>query len=74
MLRTAYATLCNLGAELDAKIRKQANQHRAEKRLITKLRDGPVVVFNFIVLVDDPGWFRTTSNMGALLGLTPRRH
>ena len=48
MLRTAYATLCNLGAELDAKIRKQADQHRAEKRLIAKPRDGPVVVFNFM--------------------------
>ena len=35
---------------------------------------GPVNALSFIALVDDPGRFNRTSDVGAFLGLTPKRH
>lgn len=35
---------------------------------------GPVVSSNFIALVDEPARFSKTSDVGADLGLTPKRH
>ncbi|MDO6587051.1 transposase [Salipiger sp. 1_MG-2023] len=33
---------------------------------------GPIVVLNFVALVDDLSRFRRTENVGAFLGLMPR--
>ena len=70
----AHATLCKAAAELDAIIRRQADQHPVAQRLMTIPGVGPVVSLSFIALVDDPNRFRRTSDVGAFLGLTPRRH
>ena len=35
---------------------------------------GPLVALNFLALVDDPERFRRAADVGAYLGLTPRRH
>ncbi len=35
---------------------------------------GPIVSLSFAALIDDPGRFSKTSDVGAFLGLTPRRH
>ena len=35
---------------------------------------GPIVSLSFVALVDDPSRFSKTSDVGAFLGLTPRRH
>lgn len=71
---TAHATLCKAAAELDAVIRKQADQHPVAQRLMTIPGVGPVVSLSFIALIDNPDRFRRTSDVGAFLGLTPRRH
>jgi len=35
---------------------------------------GPVVALDLVALVDDPSRFRRAENVGAFLGLTPRRY
>ena len=69
-----HATLCKAAAELDAIIRREADQHPVAQRLMTIPGVGAVVSLSFIALVDDPNRFRRTSDVGAFLGLTPRRH
>ena len=71
---TAHATLCKAAAELDAIIKKQADQHPVAQRLMTIPGVGPVVSLSFVALIDDPDRFRRASDVGAFLGLTPRRH
>ena len=71
---TTHATLCKAAAELDAIIQKQAARHPVAKRLMTIPGVGPVVALSFVALIDDPDRFRRTSDVGAFLGLTPRRH
>lgn len=70
----AHATLCRTAAELEAILRTQANQHPVAQRLMTIPGVGPVMSLSFVALVDDPNWFRRTSDVGAFLGLTPRRY
>ena len=70
----AHATLCRAAAELEAILKQQANQHPVAQRLMTIPGVGPVVSLSFIALVDDPNRFRRTSDVGAFLGLTPRRY
>lgn len=71
---SVHSTLCKAAAELDAIIRKQADQHPVGRRLMTIPGVGPLVSLSFVALVDDPGRFRKASDVGAFLGLTPRRH
>lgn len=70
----AHATLCKAAAELGAIIRKQADQHPVAQRLMTIPGVGPVVSLSFVALIDEPDRFRRASDVGAFLGLTPRRH
>lgn len=71
---TAHATLCKAATELDAIIREQANLHPVARRLMTIPGVGPVVSLSFVALIDEPDRFRRASDVGAFLGLTPRRH
>ena len=52
----------------------KAKAHPAARRLMTIPGVGPVNALGFIALVDDPDRFSRTSDMGAFLGLTPKRH
>ncbi|MGR3592190.1 MAG: IS110 family transposase [Limimaricola soesokkakensis] len=69
-----HATLCQAATDLDGAVRNKAEEHPVARRLMTIPGVGPVVSLNFVALVDDPGRFRKASDVGAFLGLTPRRY
>jgi transposase len=70
----AHATLCEAADELDKAVKRKAKAHPVARRLMTIPGVGPVNALSFIALVDDPGRFSRTSDVGAFLGLTPKRH
>jgi transposase len=70
----AHTTLCQAAADLNAAVSSIARQHPVAQRLMTIPGVGPVVSLSFISLVDDPNRFDKTANVGAFLGLTPRRY
>ena len=69
-----HAKLCQVVDDLDKAVRKTAKAHPVARRLMTIPGVGPVNALSFIALVDDPGRFNRTSDVGAFLGLTPKRH
>ena len=70
----AHATLCQAAAELDRAVKERAETHPVACRLMTIPGVGAIVALNFVALIDDPSRFRKAENVGAFLGLTPRRH
>ena len=70
----AQSTLCQAAADLDRAVKEKAETHPVARRLMTVPGVGPVVALNVVALVDDPSRFRRAENVGAFLGLTPRRH
>ncbi|MDF0603951.1 IS110 family transposase [Psychromarinibacter sp. C21-152] len=70
----AHATLCQAAADLDAALKRKARDHSVARRLMTIPGVGPVNALSFIALIDDPSRFGRTSDVGAFLGLTPKRH
>lgn len=71
---SAHETLCRAAADLEAVLKTEARQHPVARRLMTIPGVGPVVALSFVALVDDPARFRRAADVGAFLGLTPRRH
>ncbi|MFK7792944.1 MAG: IS110 family transposase [Devosiaceae bacterium] len=70
----AHSTLCQAAADLDKAVKAEAKAHPVARRLMTIPGVGPVNALSFIALVDNPHRFSRTSDIGAFLGLTPRRH
>ena len=70
----AHATLCEAADDLDKAVKRRARTHPVARRLMTIPGVGPVNALSFIALVDDPNRFSRTSDVGAFLGLTPKRH
>lgn len=70
----AHSTLCQATADLDRALRAKAKNHPVARRLMTIPGVGPIVSLSFVALVDDPDRFGKASDVGAFLGLTPRRH
>lgn len=70
----AHATLCQAADDLDKAVKRKAKTHSVARRLMTIPGVGPVNALSFIALIDDPGRFSRTSDVGAFLGLTPKRH
>ncbi|MEP3334410.1 IS110 family transposase [Sedimentitalea sp.] len=70
----AHTTLCQAAADLDKAVKKKAKAHPVARRLMTTPGVGQVNALSFIALVDDPDRFSRTSDVGAFLGLTPKRH
>lgn len=70
----SHETLCSQAAALEKEIALIARRHELARRLMTIPGVGPIVALSFIALVEDPDRFPRTSNVGAFLGLTPRRH
>ncbi|PIL19001.1 hypothetical protein P775_16695 [Puniceibacterium antarcticum] len=70
----ADSTLCLAAADLERALKARAKSHPVARRLMTMPGGGPIVSLSFVALVDDPGRFSRTSDIGAFLGLTPRRH
>jgi transposase len=70
----AHSTLCEAAADLERVVKAKAKSHPVARRLMTIPGVGPIVSLSFVALVDDPSRFSKTSDVGAFLGLTPRRH
>ncbi|WP_424988833.1 transposase [Microbulbifer sp. S227A] len=70
----AHATLCQAAEELDRAVKKMAEGHPVARWLMTIPGVGAIVALNFVALIDAPSRFRKATNVGAFLGLTPRRH
>ncbi|MEH6647760.1 transposase, partial [Sulfitobacter sp.] len=67
-------TLCQAAADLERALKAKAKSHPITRRLMTIPGVGPIVSLSFVALVDDPTRFSKTSDVGAFLGLTPKRH
>ncbi|CAN0600853.1 unnamed protein product, partial [Ectocarpus sp. 12 AP-2014] len=70
----AHSTLCQAAADLDKAVKQEAKVHPVARRLMTMPGVGPVNALSFIAVVDEPHRFSRTSDIGAFLGLTPKRH
>jgi len=70
----AHQTLCAAAQALEDDLKKIARDNSLARRLMTVPGVGPIVSLSFIALVDDAGRFRRASDIGAFLGLTPRRY
>ncbi len=70
----AHTALCQAAADLDTAVKSKAQNHPVARRLMTIPGVGPVVSLSFIALIDDPGRFGKAQDVGAFLGLTPKRH
>jgi transposase len=71
---SAHRTLCQATAELERAVKENAEKHPVARRLMTIPGVGPIVSLSFVGLVDDPARFRRSLDVGAFLGLTPRRY
>lgn len=71
---TVHATLCKASDDLERALKAKARSHPVARRLMTIPGVGPIVALSFIALIEDPGRFQRTSDVGAFLGLTPRRY
>ena len=70
----AHETLCAAAEALEDDLRAIANESKLARRLMTVPGVGPIVSPGFIALIDDASRFRKASDVGAFLGLTPRRY
>ena len=73
-LISAHAALLAQVAKYDAQIRAIAKADETVRRLMTVPGVGPVTALAFVSTIDDPRRFAHASDVGAYLGLTPRRY
>jgi transposase len=73
-LLAARAMLARQFASLDQRIHKTARQDERVKLLMSVPGVGSVVAMAFVAAVDDPARFKSSKNVGAHFGLTPRRY
>ena len=69
-----HETLCRAADALTLDLKSIAKESELARRLMTIPGVGPIVSLNFITFVDDADRFHRVSDVGAFLGLTPRRH
>lgn len=69
-----HEVLCMAAGAIDAELRQIARGSDLAGRLMTVPGVGPIVALAFIATLDDASRFRKSKNVGAFLGLTPRRH
>ena len=70
----AHETLCAAAHALENDVKEIAKESPLARRLMTIPDVGPIVSLSFIALVDDASRFRKSADVGAFLGLTPRRY
>ena len=61
-------------AEFDRMLLKLTRDNDAARRLTTVPGIGPITALTFISTIDDPVRFRRSRNVGAYIGLTPKRY
>ena len=70
----SHETLCKAAVCLEEEVRKTARGSELIRRLMSIPGVGPIVTLNFIALIDYLNRFQRVSDVGAFLGLTPRRY
>ncbi|WP_171182199.1 IS110 family transposase [Ruegeria sp. HKCCD8929] len=73
-LIATHKIVCIEATKLDAEIQANAKQSALARRLTTVPGVGPIIALSFIATIDDPARFRRAVDVGAYLGLTPRRY
>lgn len=69
-----HKALCAATETMDDELKSIARQSDLAKRLMTVPGVGPVVALSYIATLDDASRFKKSKDVGAFLGLTPRRH
>ena len=69
-----HETVCREASSIDAELRAIAKESPLARRLTTVPGVGPIVALSFIATIDDANRFRRAVDVGAYLGLTPRRY
>jgi transposase len=72
-LFAAWRALGEQIAVLDKRVRKIARDHAVAKNLMTAPGVGPLIAMAYVATIDEPGRFSKSRNVGAHLGLAPRR-
>jgi transposase len=70
----AHETLCRAAAAVETELHAIGRQIPLARRLMTVPGVGTMVALSFIATIDDTDRFRRASDVGAFLGLTPRRY
>lgn len=70
----SHEALCTAAAALEDEIAAIAKRHDLSRRLMSIPGVGPAVALSFLALIENTDRFPNTSNVGAFLGLTPRRY
>lgn len=74
MFNPIHRALCAATDAMDEELKAIARDSDLARRLMTVPGVGPVVALSFIATLDDAGRFKRSRDVGAFLGLTPRRH
>lgn len=69
-----HKALCAATLSMDDELKAIARDSDLAKRLMTVPGVGPLVALSFAATLDDTGRIRKAKDVGAFLGLTPRRH
>lgn len=69
-----HETLCAAAEDLDEELKAIADESPLARRLMTVPGVGVMVSLGFIATVDHPDRFSRSADVGAFLGLTPRRY
>lgn len=70
----SHEAICAAAAALEDEITAIAKRHDLSRRLMTIPGIGPIVALSFLALIENTERFPKTANVGAFLGLTPRRY
>ena len=73
-LIAVHETVCHQATDLDNELQEIAKERPLARRLTTVPGVGPIVALSFIATIDDVDRFRKAVDVGAYLGLTPRRY
>ncbi len=73
-LIAVHEVACGEAAAIDAELRTIARDSELARRLMSVPGVGAIVALNFIATVDDASRFAKATDVGAYLGLTPRRY
>lgn len=73
-LLAVHETVCLEATSIDAKVQRLAKEDPLARRLTSIPGVGPIVSLSFIATIDDVTRFRKATDVGAYLGLTPRRY
>ncbi|WOH63926.1 IS110 family transposase [Bradyrhizobium sp. BWA-3-5] len=73
-LLLAQSCLTEQIEKYDRQLLAVAKGDQTVRRMMTVPGIGPLTALSFVVTIDDPTRFRHSADVGAYLGLTPRRH